>query len=210
MMSQTTKNWLPVVAILVGAALWNAWCDNPQVRRDALQVQQDTRDDSTHDANERWKADFAAREMQRESTLSVIGKDRDYYRHRAAVLTARTIVVDSATLRATLLAQLAVRDTLIANSLSVIAQQDIQVSIYRAMVVDRDSLLVKREREIAALTTARDVWKRQAQQPSYTVTDIVGGAALGYGLAEENEIAVAVGVTAIVAPRVFRLIGKIF
>lgn len=179
--------------ILAGALLVALWvygnCREAVGAKRALQNQQDHVDDSTHQANDRWKAQFAAREIQRESILAITDQRLRGARGEIARLRGRiapqldTTVVDS------IAVQLAVRDSLIAQQDTVIAGLDIQVSIYRTMVADRDELIGRREREIVALTTARDNWRKVALKK----LGCVGGVGVTVGL--DGRAAVGVGAT---------------
>src|ERR1043166_10108507 len=98
---------------------------------------------SVRDSNERWKARYLARDSARDDSLAHLQQIVTRLRGRVVPRdTVVRLVPDSA--RPFVETQLAVRD-------SVIAQQASQLTLYRAMIVDRDSLLVRKDRQIAAL-----------------------------------------------------------
>jgi hypothetical protein len=185
------------VALALLGALWLSYFHDPQVRREALQGQQDQTDNKTI-------ARLAAESFQRESTFR---RERDSTARVIANLRSRVLPRDTIAIKDTnpvFYRQLAVRDSLIAALDARHVQDSLQILFYRGQAVAyRDSLA-------PALQRARDTWKKAAQQPRHTVTDIAGGVALGYGLAEDNPTAAGVGAALIVAPRVVHLLGKIF
>ena len=125
---------------------------------------------------------------QQDSTARVIIRLRN---RRIPVDTLRLTVTDTVVLD-----QLDVRDSIIVALDSAVEQaQRTALFWQRATVTYRDSV-------IPSLQRARDDWKRQASE-SHMVTDLSGGALVGYGIAEKNEVVVVTGAGLVVLPRVF-------
>lgn len=95
------------------------------------------------------------------------------------------------------------QDSLIVALTAGRAQDSLQMLIWRAVVVQRDSV-------IGALQTARDAWRAQAQRPRHVITDVGGGAIIGYGVAERNETVVLVGAGVILLPRALGVVRRLF
>jgi hypothetical protein len=132
-----------------------AWCSGKSAGASHQKAHDaDAAVSAVRDSNDRWKARYLARDSARDDSLAHFQQIVTRLRGRVVPRdTVVRLVPDSA--RPFVETQLAVRD-------SVIAQQDSQLTLYRAMIVDRDSLLVRKDRQIAALETARDAWRKAA------------------------------------------------
>jgi hypothetical protein len=191
------------VAIL--AALWVAYCSGKSAGASHQKAHDaDAAVSAVRDSNDRWKARYLARDSARDDSLarlqqSVTGARGEIARLKAS-LGGRpgephpTIpgVEHPATTRSageadSVPLEIAVRDSIIAQQDTVIAQQDSQLTLYRAQIADRDSLLVRKDRQIAALETARDAWRRAAspnvfQRVGRAVPWIAAGVVVGVAL----------------------------
>lgn len=171
---------LTALAVILALVLVDT-CARRDERAKAEARAQDTRDDSTVS---RLVHEAAVAEQrfrrERDSTGRVIAN----LRSRIAPVTER-------------------RDSLIASLLSGRAQDSLQILFWKAHA---DTLRTV----VASLRTARDSWRRAAEKPSYTVTDIGGGAIAGWGIAERNETAVLVGAGVVLVPRLLGAVRRLF
>ena len=148
-----SKDLLPALLILV--ALYVAYCSGAQQGKRTGRAQQaDSVAAVIRDSNARYAARFAQRDL--ENQRIVTRQAGEIQRLKGRVIPRDTLVQlvpDSAGVVET---QLALRD-------SVIADLDSTVTLYQAMVRDRDELIRRREQQIAALETARNAWKTAAR-----------------------------------------------
>lgn len=169
------KTIAPFLCVLV--SLWLAYCAGAshgaafQRARDA-----DAAAKAVHDSNEVWKAQFLARDTARDDSLRKLSAGIRGARGEIARLKARVGVAgrtggsrepdSSATPPPD--SALAIRDTIIAQQDSVIAGLDSSVTLYQAMLGDRDVRISQLERESAALRVSRDAWRKTAQPGALT------------------------------------------
>ena len=191
--------WRPVllaIGLLFLGMLYVRACWEPSIRADERRRAGDRSDDSAI-------ARLAARELEREKAFS---RERDSTGRVIANLRSRIAPRDSVRLTDTsrYIYQLAVRDTLIAAQASALSRDSLQLLFWKAQ---NDTML---RTIVPNLVTARDSWRREASKPRHTLTDILGGTALGYAVAKENEVAAATGGALIVLPRVLDLLGISF
>lgn len=205
-MTNRLRPLLYVAGAILCATIWLRVFHDPAVARTALQVQQDKRDDSTHRANEVWKADFLKRDTPRDDSLRKLNAGIRGARGEIARLRRVTKLVTDSTPRDTLLAQLALRDTIITGLETINARLETAVVMLCApldsiaaaslgplrcapgsAVGQRDTLVAKREREVTALTLARNIWRGQAKRklgcaggPSVTAS-LDGRVSAGFG-----------------------------
>lgn len=182
-MTDRLRPLLYVAGAILCATIWLRVFHDPAVARTALQVQQDKRDDSTHTANEIWKADFLKRDTLRDDSLRKLNAGIQGARGEIARLRNRIVAPVDSTPRDTLLAQLALRDTIITGLETINARLETAVVMLCApldsiaaaslgplrcapgsAVGQRDTLVAKREREVTALTLARNIWRGQARK----------------------------------------------
>lgn len=196
-MTEKLRPALYVAAALLLGSAYVSWCHDPAVRAAALRGAGDRRDDSTVSRLVYEARTAEARFLRaRDSTGREIANQRkilDELNVNRKPLTD-TVYVQAA---------LAGRDSLISDLTSALVQDSLQIAFWRAQVVARDSLIPR-------LTAARDAWRKSAERPRYVITDILGGAALGYALAKDNRVAAGVGGVLILLPRAADLIRRMF
>ena len=161
-----TKNLWPAVAIL--AALYMAWCSGKSAGASHQKAHDaDAAVSAVRDSNDRWKARYLARDSARDDSLDQLARANAALNQRVARLAARAAPRDYQSLgRDSLIAENVVKDSAIAALEAQHAADDsthrATVTLFRAMLADRDSLLARKDRQIAALETARDAWRRAA------------------------------------------------
>lgn len=165
--------------------------------KNAVAAQRDLTDNKTI---ARMAAEQFATEAQHARDTATL---RAELRTLRARMIPTAVLVSQAAPNDTLVSQLAVRDSVIAGLDSALAISDGQARFWKSQAVAwRDTLGPR-------LVQARDAWRKQAERPRYTVTDIGGGAIAGWGLAQKNETAVLVGAGVILLPRVWGSVKRI-
>lgn len=145
---------LTAVALILAMGFWITYCHDPQVRKAALQGQQDQTDNRTI-------ARMAFESFAQESTFQ---RERDSTAKVIAKLRRRVIPRDSILIHDTLqvVFQLDARDSVI----DALSAQHVQDSLH--ILFWRGQAIVYRDSLVPALVLARDNWKRQAQSGVFT------------------------------------------
>lgn len=199
----TTKlqSILSAIALILALGVWVTYCHDPQIRKAALQGQQDQTDNRTiaRLAAESFQAETVSRRAIAAADLraSRAGNRADSL---ADALLARpdTIYVRSD------ISRLVVAHRIERDSLkNTIAERDAAIFRLTASVANYRDTLVPR------LETARDNWKRAASKPDYLLTDVAGGILAGIGLAKRDPTLVGAGAATISIPRLVHAVGDL-
>lgn len=171
------------LAALAALVYLYGWCQYRRGEGDALLHQAGRQTDSAAAVTDRRVAELARREVQRESTLARTGRDLSNARREIVQLRGRVAPVDTS-LPAVVVEQFAVRDSIIAAQETVIAAQAEQLTLWKALAVERGALLRDALQQRDQYRDQRDAWQKKSARrftcgvgPGLTVS--LGGRSLG-------------------------------
>lgn len=197
--SAVKRNVLPIAGVILLALAYNAYCDNPSVvqrERDRVEV---AVTDSTARATDALRVEMAYRESV--AVAQIRRSERASTEARRTIASLRARLDDSTR---------AIVDTILVQDSVALQPVRDSLTLYRAMVVARDTLIQRLVYERDAYRRHMLAFQKRAERPSYAISDIAGGAVIGWGAGQENETVVLVGAAIVAVPRLARLVGSLF
>lgn len=159
------------------------------------------------DSLERW-----ARDRKRvEDSLRVRVADAESLRVRAGRRVTRLRVrVDTLRVAGDTAALVAGLDSVISEIVKENDSLREQVDIWKRLYASADSGRTVFHAALHESEALKESWKREAQRPRYTLTDIGGAALAGHGIADGNQTEALVGAAVVVVPRLLGAVRRLF
>lgn len=205
-MTKLARLVLTVLGVLVALLVLRAYWMHEGGKRAAL-----TQEDASHETK------IAALQVRAARAESVeVALRQQNAQSEAALAAARrrrvtaSVAVDTARVRADTAALVAMQDSVIIALSDENRQLAEQVAIWQKLYASADSTRTLFRAALHDAEALRESWKREAQRPRYTLTDVGGGLIVGYGIGERNETAVLVGAGVVLVPRLLGAVGRLF